>query len=98
MAIKTKQWYEAYDKYSDEKPWHNYFFELGNTVKYISVEPDFRDASYIEESMEDFEINILDNYEFGETEIYGDLFYEVVKSLKKESKDNKREIIKGFLS
>lgn len=98
MAIKTKQWYEAIDKYGDEEgSWHNYFFEIGDTIKYISVEPRFKEASYIEEDVDEFEMNILDNYELEETELTDMLFHEVVKGLRDESKDNKREIIKGFL-
>lgn len=97
MKLKTQQWYEAIDKYGDEEePWHNYFFGLGDTVKYISVEPGFRDSYYIEESMDEFEMNILDNYELEETGLTTMLMNEALKGLVDESKENKRKIIKGF--
>ena len=96
MAVKEKQWYEATNLFNDEV-WHNYFFEVDSIVKYISVEPDFKNASYIEENMDDFEGNILDNYELEETIIDKTSFQKVVKELENEYKDNTRKIIKGFL-
>jgi hypothetical protein len=96
--LKIGTWYEAIDKYgSEEKPWSNYFFEIGDTVKYIQVEPDFKDSHYIEEDPDIFEADILENFEFEKTEMTDRLLHEIIKHLKSESNKNKREIIKGFL-
>ncbi|MFW6047348.1 MAG: hypothetical protein ACOCP4_06160 [Candidatus Woesearchaeota archaeon] len=98
MAIKTKQWYEAHDQFGDGgDPWYNYFFELGNTVKYLSVEPNLTGVYFIKEKYDEFEDSILDVVDFEEITLDKASFYKIVEMLKNKSKDNKREIIKGFL-
>ncbi|MFW6029769.1 MAG: hypothetical protein ACOCRO_05890 [Halanaerobiales bacterium] len=68
MAIKALQFYKAIDQY-DEDEFYNFFLHVGNTMKYLSIEVATMDIQYIIEPYEEFEENILDNYELEETNI-----------------------------
>jgi hypothetical protein len=80
MELIEKQWYEAINMFNEV--WYNYFFELEGTVKYISIEPNFSNVSYIEESEREFK-SMLGSFDFEETTI---------------SEKDERKIIRGLLS
>ena len=61
--IKEKRIYRATDQYDNEE-YYNIFFKVGDRMEYLSIEAATMDVQYIIESYEDFQNNILDNYEF----------------------------------
>lgn len=81
MDLKTKQWYRAESMFDDEIFWYNYIFEIGNVVRYLTVESDFSDVDYMGESQEDFQDNILDSFELEETELSRDSIHKVVEGI-----------------
>lgn len=69
MQISCNVWYKALDKYNDDD-FYNYFISLDDIVKYYSIswKPSLgKSFQYIEESYDEFQENILDNYTFERT-------------------------------
>lgn len=80
--IKTKQLYAAYDQYGDEQdPWYNYFLEIGDTMKYLSIEPGFKSIDIVNEPYDQFEEYLLDHYEFEEVELDNKQYQYIIKGL-----------------
>lgn len=78
--ISKKRWYEATDLYDDEI-WINYVFTFKPEVKYLSVHAPSRTVYLIEESQEEFEDNILDNYELNEIVVSKDIKRFIIQEL-----------------
>ena len=63
MDLKLKTWYLAEHIFGDV-PYYNFFLEINNNVKFISIDAKTEEVQLIKVSYKEFETNILDSFEF----------------------------------
>lgn len=79
MDLKERQWYLAEHNF-DDLIYYNYFFKIGKTVKYISLNIISYDVEIVRESYEEFEEN-MDPFNFDEREPDGKWEKEVLENI-----------------